>query len=191
MVEAELTHELVSRLERLGLDYFITGSVATAAYGPYRSTLDIDVVVLIRSGQIGAFCGAFAKPQFWVDDYSVRLAVESDGMFTMIYEPSGEKVDVILPVDSDFNESRFERRRRIELPSGVTASVACPEHVILSKMDFYRQGGSEKHLSDITGMLQLQAVEIERPYVERMAYKMGTIEIWHAILAKLRDAGYE
>lgn len=191
MVEPELTHVLISRLEQLGLNYFVTGSVGAAAYGYYRSTLDIDVVVVLFQGHVKRFCEAFAKPDFIVDEYSVRQAIDCDGMFTMIYLPSAEKVDVILPKDTDYNESRFDRRRRIELPTGVTASVACPEHIILSKMEFYQMGGSEKHISDITGIFQMNVVEIDRSYIEMMAMRMGTSGVWNMITQKLRGEGYQ
>ena len=35
--------------------------------------------------------------------------------------------------------------------------TARPEDLIISKMLYYREGGSEKHLRDITGMLKVSA----------------------------------
>ncbi len=41
-------------LEALGLPYCITGSVAASVYGEPRLTADIDVVLLLKSGDIAA-----------------------------------------------------------------------------------------------------------------------------------------
>ena len=41
-------------LERLGLPYCITGSVAASVYGEPRLTADIDVVLLLRAEDIPA-----------------------------------------------------------------------------------------------------------------------------------------
>lgn len=191
MPDADLTRELVVRLERLGLDYFITGSVAAAVYGEYRFTYDIDIVLILRMGEVDRFCAEFTKSLFAVDRYSIELAIENDDMFNMLYLPTGEKVDVMLPEDSDFNESRFTRKRRIEIEEGVTASVACPEHIILKKMQFFQMGASEKHLRDITSILLIQGDAMDRAYIELMAGRMGVSSVWDAILEKIKNAGYQ
>ena len=106
MPESALTASLVENLETLRLDYFITGSVATAIYSEFRFTHDVDVVVTLQPKSVADFCRLFAESKFGVDEYSVRQAMSTDDI-NMTYLPTGEKADVMLPVDSDFNESRF------------------------------------------------------------------------------------
>ena len=45
-------------LERLGLPYCVTGSVAASVYGEPRLTADIDIVPLLKAVNIGALRGA-------------------------------------------------------------------------------------------------------------------------------------
>ena len=106
-------------------------------------------------------------------------------MFNILHVPTGDKVDVILPADSDFNEVRFDRRRPVVLEDGGEAYFAAPEHVIVSKMLFFQQGGTEKHLRDITGILLVQGDAIDRPYVELWARKLGVLNVWQAILNRM------
>jgi hypothetical protein len=47
-------------LERLGLTYCITGSVAASVYGEPRLTADIDVVLVLGAGHLVALRSAFA-----------------------------------------------------------------------------------------------------------------------------------
>jgi len=49
----------------------------------------------------------------------------------------------------------LSHRRKLRILPDRDVFVARPEDVILSKMQYYREGGSEKHLRDITGMLKV------------------------------------
>jgi hypothetical protein len=180
---------VAERLDRLGLDYFITGSIASSVYGEMRFTDDVDVVVLLRPKDVEAFCESFADDEFVIDPFSVRRGIETDGSFNILHPSSGQRVDVMLPADSDFNESRFARRQRKALPGGAEGWVASPEHVILKKLEFYQLGGSEKHLRDITSVLMIQGEAVDRAYIEMMSMRMGTHDQWQVIVKKLSDAG--
>ena len=52
-------------------------------------------------------------------------------------------------------------------------------------MGHYREGGSEKHLRDIMGILKVSGDVVDRSYVTRWADQMGLADIWQAILARL------
>lgn len=52
MAELDLISLFVSPLERLGVDYFITGSVAAMLFGEPRTTLDIAAMRKIIGGQL-------------------------------------------------------------------------------------------------------------------------------------------
>ena len=56
-------------------------------------------------------------------------------------------------------------------------------------MNYYREGGSEKHLRDITGILTIRGEKIDRTYVAEWAETLGVSEIWQAILRRLGEAG--
>jgi hypothetical protein len=51
-------------------------------------------------------------------------------------------------------------------------------------MVYYREGGSEKHLRDITGILKVSGDAVDRRYVSRWAEEMGLADIWRAILGR-------
>ena len=107
--------------------------------------------------------------------------------FNIIQPRSGLKVDVIVPPPSAFNRARFARARRVQAGEGWDASFSSPEDAILKKMEFFREGGSDKHLRDITGVLTTSGSEIDTVYIDRWAATMGLTEIWQAILEKMRE----
>jgi hypothetical protein len=187
MEQSELLQRVAETLERLGVRYFVTGSVATIYYGEPRMTNDIDIVAAVPAGQVAALCRAFPGPEFYVDEEAARDAVLQGGQFNIIHPSSGLKVDVILPSDSPFDRSRFARARRLRPSVAYEASFASPEDVIIKKMDYYRAGGSEKHLRDIAGVLKISGAQLDRAYIEDWAARLGVDEIWQAVLERARE----
>jgi len=58
---------------------------------------------------------------------------------------------------------------------------ASAEDVVLKKLDFCWQVGSDKHLRDIAGILKISADAIDFAYIETWARKVGLEEIWAAV----------
>lgn len=185
MEQSELLRHLVETLERLGLRYLVTGSVATIVYGEPRMTNDIDVVVALPPPKVKEFCRSFALPDYYLSEEDVRAAVADCGQFNIIHPTSGLKVDVLIPDDSPFNRSRFARARRVKPEPDYDASFASAEDVIIKKMEYYRDGGSEKHMRDITGVLKISGDRIDRAYVSDWASKLGLSSIWQVILERI------
>jgi hypothetical protein len=68
---------------------------------------------------------------------------------------------------------------RQEIPLGDSIVwLAPPEHVIIGKLEFYREGGSEKHLRDIRGMLAV--TDIDEAFLEKEIAARGLHEAWRA-----------
>lgn len=85
----------------------------------------------------------------------------------------------------EFDRSRFSRIKRIKALEDVEANFASPEDVIIKKMESYKEGNSEKHLRDITGILQISGELIDMDYISIWVTTFGLEEIWQAIQKKL------
>jgi hypothetical protein len=46
------------------------------------------------------------------------------------------------------------------------------------------EGGSDKHLRDIAGILRVSPAEVDRGYVAEWAQRLGVTAIWEAVLGK-------
>ena len=66
---------------------------------------------------------------------------------------------------------------------GKPAYFAPPEYVIISKLEFYREGGSDKHLRDIRSMLAISGETIDRALIEQAVNELGLAEQWHKVIA--------
>ena len=187
MEPSDLLRFVVSVLERLGTRYFITGSTVTIFYGEPRFTNDIDVVVDLAESSVDTFCQQFPEQDFYVSANSARDAVRRCSQFNIIHPASGLKVDVIIPAMTEFNQSRFARARRVRAGEGWDASFSSPEDAIVKKMEFFRKGGSDKHLRDISGVLKTSGEQMDRAYIDKWAATLGLVDIWQAILARVGD----
>ena len=163
----------------------IVGSLASGVYGEPRFTQDIDIVLDIRSNQLARLCRAFPAPEFYVSENAAREAVAMGGQFNIIHPASGQKIDFMIVPKNDWGQSQLKRRRREEIIPGRPGYAAAPEDVILAKLWYYQEGGSEKHLRDIAAMLQVSRDLIDTEYIERWAATLGYINEWRIVVERL------
>ena len=189
MNQTELLNYVVDVCNRLGLRYFVTGSMASMGYGEWRVTHDIDVVIDFRYGDIQPFFEAFPSESFYFDRDSIVEAIRNaPSQFNIIHPESGLKVDVMVPELSNIDQSRFERVQEEPRSGGGIIRLSSAEDVILKKLVYYEEGHSEKHIRDITSILRVQGEAIDRAYIEHWAPRLGVIEAWRMIVAKVDRA---
>ncbi len=59
-----------------------------------------------------------------------------------------------------------------------------PEAVILHKLCFYREGGSEKNMRAIRGMLAVSGEDIDLPLLTRAMNSLGLDDSWRTAQAE-------
>lgn len=180
----ELLEKIIKVFEKLSIPYLVTGSVASMAYGEPRLTIDIDIVADISPSHIPALVAAFPQEDYYIDEEMIHEAIDQTGQFNIIHPASGLKVDVIIKGDTPFDQSRFERARKI-FPGDYPADFASPEDVIIKKMEYYQLGGSEKHLRDIAGIIKISGLSVDSEYITRWVDELELNEIWEAVKGRL------
>jgi len=183
----DLLQKVVETFESLNIPYLVTGSVASMAYGEPRMTNDIDIVAAIEERHITGLLIAFPDDEYHVSEDMVREAIRHHWQFNIIHPASGLKVDVIVKQNTPFDNSRFSRIQKIYPAESYQANFASAEDVIIKKMEYYREGGSEKHLRDITGILKISGDVVDRDYISEWANRMGLTEIWEAVLRRIEE----
>jgi len=165
-------------LEGLGLPYCITGSVAASVYGEPRLTADIDVVLLLGLKDLPGLRGVFPEADYYVPpDETLRgeISREMEGMFNLIHHRSQFKADIYLAARDPLHAWALENRRRIDL-GGAGAWIAPPEYVIVRKLEYLREGGSDKHLRDIRFILA--ATPLDHVFIDAEVAKRGLRREW-------------
>ncbi len=180
MPEPELSLLFVRPLNRLEVRYMVSGSVAAILYGEPRLTHDVDFVVLLRSEDIDRLRQAFPVPEFYVPPPEIiqaEMAREQRGHFNLIHTDTGFKADFYLAGREEIHAWAFRHAHRMEF-RGEPLTVAPPEYVIVRKLEYFREGGSEKHLRDIRSMVGVSGEEIDRSTLEQWIGRQGVEAQW-------------
>ena len=185
MEQHELLLHVVNCFKKLKIPYLITGSMASIAYGEPRFTNDIDIVADIKTEQIDPLKKYFPDEDFYLEKESIKKAILDRGQFNIIHPASGLKIDVIISKQDSFDKSRFSRSKRLQISENESADFAAPEDVILKKLEYFRQGGSEKHIRDIASMLKISDELIDRDYILFWAEKLAVKDVWENLLSKI------
>lgn len=176
----EVLQDVVARLERENIQYFLVGSLASMYYGRPRFTKDVDLVVQIHPAQVSKFEQLFPIKNYYCPPKEIlQDEVVRRGSFNLIHQESGIKVDIVLYKDTEYHRSEFSRRVKVEILPNLEVFIAAPENIILKKLDYYREGGAEKHLTDIREVLAGSTVDDS--YLQSWVNLLGLRQQWEKI----------
>ena len=148
----DLFNKLIARLELLGIPYMLSGSVVLNVYAMPRMTRDIDVVIHLQDADIDAFVRAFSE-DFYYHLPTIQEEVRRRGMFNLIDNHSGYKVDFMIRKDTDYRKTEFERRKKSAV-LGIDTWIVSLEDLIISKLIWTQELQSDKQLADIESLLE-------------------------------------
>ena len=180
MPEPDLIELFVQPLNRLAIRYLVSGSVAAMLYGEPRVTHDIDLIVCLREGDIARLPGAFPAPEFYLPPAEIiatEAARHRRGSFNVIHAQSGMKADFYLANRDEMHAWAFRESRHYPI-EGTEIALAPPEYVIVRKLEFFREGGSEKHLRDIRSMLAVSGEQLDRAALNEWIARRGVQAEW-------------
>jgi len=163
MPELDLFTIFISRLNKIGIRYMITGAVASIIYGEPRLTHDLDLVVELKITDIERFADSFPKNEFYCPPHEIiRLEVNRPqrGHFSLIHQETGFKADIYTSGQDEMHHWALNNRKLIDV-DGEDFWLAPIEYVILRKLEYYRDGGSDKHLRDISSILDFSHEQID------------------------------
>jgi hypothetical protein len=185
MDSPDLISIFVRPLEKRGIQHMISGSVASAAYGEPRATFDVDIAVWISPQQAGQFNSIYPEEEYYVpppDVIAIEAARSVEGHFNVIHHATGLKADFYPCRVHPYFEWAWQRRRTIKLADG--PAVFCPpEYVILRKLEFFREGGGEKHLRDIVGIVSQQGDTLDHGMLTEATSRLRLEPEWRRALS--------
>ena len=185
MLGVELFLLFVRPLNRSGLRYVIGGSVAAIFYGEPRLTVDLDVMVFLRDSDLERLAEIFPSPEFYLPPAEVirnEIRKPAQGQFNLIHIPTSFKADVFTTGRDAFNAWAFRNKRSAEF-EGETLVLAPPEYVIVRKLEYFREGGSDKHLRDIRSMLKVSGEQIDRAALDEWICTQQVEREWKLVHA--------
>ena len=156
MLEHNLFKIFTDKLNQLKAKYMITGSVASIIYGEPRVTHDIDIIITLPKILIDRILKLFPTEKFYLPPKEIilnEISRESRGHFNIIHHDTGFKADIYLTGNEEFQRWALENVNEIDF-YGDKLPIAPPEYVIIKKLEFYKEGRAQKHISDIKAILE-------------------------------------
>ncbi|MBN2565343.1 MAG: hypothetical protein JXB46_06500 [Candidatus Eisenbacteria bacterium] len=172
--QLEFLKLVVSRLDSAGIPYMLTGSMAMSVYAPPRMTRDADLVVGCETGDATRVTALFSA-DCYIDAASVRDAIEKRTSFNVIHNEWIVKADFIVRKDTEYRREEFRRRRKVSMGEW-ELWVAAPEDLLLSKLEWSRNGSSELQLRDAQ-LLAESVDQLDWDYVKTWASRLGLGDI--------------
>jgi predicted nucleotidyltransferase len=187
MDQIDFLRYTIEVLERLEISYALVGSFGSSIFGEPRFTRDIDILIDLPETKVSPFCSAFPPSEFYLSETAVRESVRFRRQFNLLHPGSGNKADFILPRNTPWSGSQLSRSIRIQLLPNLEGSVASPVDVIIGKLWYYSEGGGDRHLRDIAGILRVSGALVDRSEVERWCDDLGYLDIWRQVTATVED----
>lgn len=180
--ELEVLQDAVGRLERAGIAYMLTGSIALSYYAQPRMTRDIDLIVELDEGDAKRVSDLF-HPDYYVSIDDAHRALGARGMFNLLHMEKLVKLDLIVRKDEVYRRHEFGRRVRAQL-HGFDAWIVSKEDLILSKLVWAKPSMSELQLRDVRSLLASGA---DTAYLRRWAAELSVADL----LEENLDAGHD
>jgi len=148
----EVLRNITGALDKAGISYMLTGSFASAYHGSPRTTQDIDMVIEATAEQLLNFVNLLLQIDYYVELDAGIEALRRQSMFNVVDTSSGWKVDLIIRKSRNFSEEEFRRRKRVQF-EGNPLFIASGEDVVISKLEWAKQGESKRQIEDAGGVL--------------------------------------
>ena len=118
-------------------------------------TNDVDIIVFLRREDARRLLAVFPAAEFYCLPLEViesERSRDQRGHFNLIHHETGFKAHVYMSGKDDLHTWAIARAIEEDI-DGDKVVFAPPDYVIVRKLQFFREGGSGKHLRDISRML--------------------------------------
>jgi len=172
---------VIKAFEKLGVQYYIGGSIASSAYGLARATLDVDMVSDLKPEHVHHLV-KMLEPDYYIEEEMILNAIKRRSSFNIIHLETMIKVDVFLKKDSPYAREAFKLKRKETLDEEretVESYLASCEDIILNKLEWLSLGGgvSERQWNDVLGVIKVQGDLLDKGYLFYWAAELGLSEL--------------
>ena len=182
---------VIEAFERLGISYYIGGSVTSSFHGIPRATVDVDLVADIQRKHVPLLVNLL-ESAYYIDRDMILEAIQRRASFNLIHLETTLKIDVFILKSTSYDQEAFQRRRKnvMDEDQHLELYLASPEDIILSKLDWFRIGGgvSERQWTDVMGVLKVQKGHLDLAYLRYWAEELELSDLFTQVC---RDAGIE
>jgi len=166
----------VEVLERVGIPYAITGSVASGVHGEPLPSQDVDIGVRMTRSQARALADQLPQ-RFYRSTERLEEVAQEGGVANLIDMETSLKVDLSVLAPTAFYDAVLARRALTLFgPSGPSFYTVTREDIILMKLLWRRDTRSDKQWKDALSVARVQGTRMDWNYLFDQARKIGVEE---------------
>ena len=165
MTQMQVLLQVLKILNKIKISYMLTGAYAVSFYGKPRTTHDIDLKILIQNEDIDKIYNAYSE-DFYIDRDMIKQAIMHENMFNIIHNETQTKIDFWLIRNDEFDKVRFARKLKIII-QGLPVFISTAEDLVIIKLRWYKESGSEKHVEDVKGIFEIQGKKLDMKYINK------------------------
>ncbi len=179
----EVIAAVVKALEAAGVEYAITGSVASGLHGEPISTQDVDIILRMTPGQARQVANDLPR-RFYCNQEALIEAARAGGFVNVIDMDTTFKVDLSVVSPTPFDRNVFQRRQAMQFePGGPRFDVVSPEDIILMKLVWRKDSRSTKQWENALSVARVKGARMDWKYLFDQARNLDIEDD----LTKLRD----
>jgi hypothetical protein len=116
---------------------------------------------------------AFLKlsPHGYIDEQMILGAIHQKSEFNFIDPDSCMKLDFFVVKNDAYSKIKLQRRVH-KVVKDQTIFFVSPEDLILSKLQWAKQSGSERQIVDVESVRDMMGEELDWPYLHEWAKKL-------------------
>ncbi|MHC4696094.1 MAG: hypothetical protein ACYTFA_05050 [Planctomycetota bacterium] len=176
---------VVKTLDAAGIEYAITGSMASGYHGEPVSTQDVDIVVRMTPQQARQVARDLPQ-RFFRDEETLIETARKGGLVNLIDMDTTFKVDLSVVAATPYHREVFQRRQGMEFePEGPSYAVVSPEDIILMKLVWRKDSRSQKQWENALSVVRVKGASLDWKYLFEQSRKLDV----EGDLVKLRDEG--
>jgi len=140
--------KIIKELNKTRIVYVLVGGIASQWYGSLRTTIDIDISLLIDENGLEKLLKIFKKLDLKFDEDDIKTLFKIGNRFYVYDDNNNVRIDFWL-AKSEFERQCVEERKKIKIKN-LQTYIITPENLILSKLLV----GREKDLGDVLFILK-------------------------------------
>ena len=177
---------VVSVFNKIGILYYIGGSISSSIHGIPRTTMDIDLIADIKQEHVKTLYLSL-ESDYYIDEDMILEAIRHHSSFNIIHFDSMMKIDIFVLKKREFDMEAFKRKKMDVQDIGGSRFeyyISSPEDIILSKLEWFKMGGevSERQWRDIIGVLKVQKNNLDMEYLQKWINRLHLSDLWKRLL---------
>lgn len=179
--EIDIRRDVVERLSRVHIDYYVTGSEAMALHGlAYRQTNDADFVVEISPADYESRLRPDFEPTYIVSPLERH---PPRWLGSAIHVRAVGKADFIIRDAGDWSDSAYVRRELVQDPLVGPVWVASLEDLLLAKLEWSEGNLDGLQGRDARAIVTGAGALLDLEYLRQYAVTLHVSELLERVLA--------